>query len=261
MENFIKNKINEGKTVVGPFLKMSDPSLIEQAALAGFDFCIIDMEHGPLSFETAQDLIRAAELHKMSPIIRTTDASDENILRALDLGAHGVEVPQVNSKESAQAVVNASKFYPLGTRGVCRYTRAAEYTHIPKEEHFKKSNENTMVLVHIEGLEGVNNLDEILEVKGLDVIFLGPYDLSQSCGVPGDVTNPIVVEKMKQAVAMAERKGVKVGTFVETPERANFWRELGVSYLAYSVDVGIYYNACKQIVEGVNSYKKTIIII
>ena len=100
--NYIKQKMNDGHAVLGPFLKMNDPALIEQAALAGFDFCIIDMEHGPISFESAQNLIRAAELHGMSPIIRTTDTSDENILRALDLGAHGVEVPQVNSKESAQ---------------------------------------------------------------------------------------------------------------------------------------------------------------
>lgn len=247
---FMKNKLAEGKTVMGPFVKMTDPCLIEQAALAGFDFCILDMEHGPIGFESALDLIRAAELHGMSPIIRTTDASHENILRALDIGAHGVEVPQVNSREAAESVVSACKFFPEGTRGVCRYTRAAEYTNIDKAAHFEGSNANTMVIVHIEGMEGVNNLSEILEVKGLDVIFLGPYDLSQSCGVPGEVTHPIVVEKMKMAVEMAAAKGVKVGTFVESAERVNFWRSLGVSYLAYAVDVGIYYDACKNIVES-----------
>lgn len=249
---FIKEKMAAGSAVVGPFVKMTDPCLIEQAALAGMEFCIIDMEHGPINFESALNLIRAAELHGMSPIIRTTDASHENILRALDLGAHGVEVPQVNSKESAESVVSACKFFPEGTRGVCRYTRAAEYTNIDKKDHFEGSNANTLVIVHIEGLEGVNNLPEILEVKGLDVIFLGPYDLSQSCGVPGEVTNPIVVEKMKQAVEMASAKGVKVGTFVESAEGVKFWRELGVSYFAYSVDVGIYYNACKQIMSDIN---------
>ena len=114
------------------------------------------------------------------------------------------------------------------------------------------SNERTMVLVHIEGLEGINNLDEILDVKGLDVIFLGPYDLSQSCGVPGDVTNPIVVEKMKEAVKKAAAKGGKVGTFVESAENAKFWRNQGVLYIAYSVDCGIYFNACKNIVDSVN---------
>ncbi|MFR9503304.1 MAG: aldolase/citrate lyase family protein [Rikenellaceae bacterium] len=246
----MKNKLAEGKSVMGPFVKMTDACLIEQAALAGFDFCILDMEHGPISFESALDLIRAAELHGMSPIIRTTDASHENILRALDLGAHGVEVPQVNSREAAESVVSACKFFPEGTRGVCRYTRAAEYTNIDKAAHFAGSNANTMVIVHIEGMEGVNNLAEILEVKGLDVIFLGPYDLSQSCGVPGDVTNPIVVEQMKKAVDMAAAKGVKVGTFVESAERVNFWRDLGVSYFAYSVDVGIYFDACKSIVDS-----------
>ncbi len=250
-KNFIKEKMNEGVAVVGPFLKMNDPALVEQAALAGLDFCIIDMEHGPLNFESAQNLVRAAELHGMSPIVRTTDASHENILRALDIGAHGVEVPQVNSKSSAASVVDGAKFFPEGTRGVCRYTRAAEYTNIDRAAHFAGSNANTMVIVHIEGLEGVNNLSEILEVKGLDVIFLGPYDLSQSCGVPGDIQNPIVVEKMKQAVEMAAARGVKVGTFVESAETAKFWRDLGVSYLAYSVDVGIYYNACKKIVEDI----------
>ncbi|MFI3322838.1 MAG: aldolase/citrate lyase family protein [Rikenellaceae bacterium] len=252
-KNFIKEKIASGEAVLGPFLKMNDPALVEIAALAGFDFCIIDMEHGPLNLESAQNLIRAAELHGMSPIIRTTDASHESILRALDIGAHGVEVPQVNSKESAKSVVDGAKFFPEGTRGVCRYTRAAEYTNIDKAAHFAGSNANTMVIVHIEGLEGINNLEDILEVKGLDIIFLGPYDLSQSCGVPGEVTNPIVVEKMKQAISMAAQKNVKVGTFVESAEGAKFWRELGVSYLAYSVDVGIYYNACKAIVEEVNS--------
>ncbi|MFI3286638.1 MAG: aldolase/citrate lyase family protein [Rikenellaceae bacterium] len=247
---FMKNKLAEGKCVLGPFVKMTDPCLLEQAALAGFDFCILDMEHGPINFESALNLIRAAELHGMSPIIRTTDASHENILRALDIGAHGVEVPQVNSREAAESVVSACKFFPEGTRGVCRYTRAAEYTNIDKAAHFAGSNANTMVIVHIEGMEGVNNLAEILEVKGLDVIFLGPYDLSQSCGVPGEVTHPIVVEKMKMAVEMAAAKGVKVGTFVESAERVNFWRDLGVSYLAYAVDVGIYYDACKNIVES-----------
>ncbi|MFR9670887.1 MAG: aldolase/citrate lyase family protein [Rikenellaceae bacterium] len=245
----------KGEAVVGPFLKMSDPSLVEQAALAGLDFCIIDMEHGPINLETAQNLVRAAELQGMSPIIRTTDASHESILRALDIGAHGVQVPQVNSRASAESVVDGAKFFPEGSRGVCRYTRAAEYTNIDKAAHFAGSNKNTMVIIHIEGLEGVNNLSEILEVKGLDVIFLGPYDLSQSCGVPGDVTNPIVVEKMKQAVEMANAKGVKVGTFVESAQSVKFWRDLGVLYFAYSVDCGIYYNACKSIVDGIANEK------
>jgi len=252
MKNLTKEKLARGEAVLGIFSKMSDASLVEQAALAGFDFIIIDMEHGPASFETAQDLIRAAELRGMTPIIRTSDASHINLLRSLDIGVHGVQVPQVSSREVAEEVVRGAKFAPVGDRGVCRYTRAAEYTNIEKSVHFQRSNAETMVIVHIEGIEGINNLDQILAVKGIDVIFLGPYDLSQSCGVPGQTDHPTVVEKMQYAVRKASAAGVIVGTFVETPEMARFWYQTGVRYLAYSVDVGIYFNSCRQIVEKVH---------
>jgi len=248
MKNLTKEKLARGEAVLGIFSKMSDASLVEQAAMAGFDFIIIDMEHGPASFETAQELIRAAELRGMTPIIRTSDAGHVNLLRSLDIGAHGVQVPQVSSRAVAEDVVHGAKFAPMGERGVCRYTRAAEYTRIEKSEHFARSNAETMVVVHIEGLEGINNLDEILSVKGIDVIFLGPYDLSQSCGVPGQTSHPMVVEKMQYAVRKAAAAGVTVGTFVESPETAAFWYRAGVRYISYSVDVGIYYDACRTIV-------------
>jgi len=251
MKNLTKEKLARGETVLGFFSKMSDASLVEQAALAGFDFIIIDMEHGPASFETAQELIRAAELRGMTPIIRTSDADHVSLLRSLDIGAHGVQAPQVSSHKVAAEVVCGAKFAPLGDRGVCRYTRAAEYTNIEKSEHFERSNIETMVIVHIEGIEGINNLDQILAVEGIDVIFLGPYDLSQSCGVPGQTSHPVVVEKMQYAVKKASAMGVLVGTFVESPEMARFWCKAGVRYIAYSVDVGIYFNACRQIVEKV----------
>jgi len=249
MKNHTKEKLARGETVLGIFSKMSDPALVEQSALAGFDFIIIDMEHGPATFETAQDLIRAAELRNMTPIIRTSDASHVNLLRSLDIGAHGVQVPQVSTREIAEDVVRGAKFAPAGARGVCRYTRAAEYTNIEKTAHFARSNAETLVIVHIEGIEGINNLDQILAVKGIDVIFLGPYDLSQSCGVPGQTGHPLVVEKMQQAVHKATAAGVMVGTFVESAEMARFWHQAGVRYISYSVDAGIYFTACRQIVE------------
>ena len=252
MKNLTKEKLERGETVLGIFSKMSDASLVEQAALAGFDFIIIDMEHGPASFETAQELVRAAELRGITPIIRTGDTTHINLLRSLDIGAHGVQAPQVSSRELAEEVVRGAKFAPAGERGVCRYTRAAEYTHIEKSIHFERSNAETMLIVHIEGIEGINNLEQILEVKGIDVIFLGPYDLSQSCGVPGQTGHPSVVEKMQYAVRKASESGVKVGTFVESPEMARFWHQAGVRYISYSVDVGIYYNACCQIIKNLH---------
>jgi 4-hydroxy-2-oxoheptanedioate aldolase len=225
--------------VLGPFCKITDPAIFEIAGLAGFDFAIIDMEHGPVSYETAQNLVRTCELTGISPIIRVPKNEDHYILRALDIGAHGVEVPEINSKEQAEKLALASRYYPKGMRGQCRFVRAAEYSRMAKKDYYQFANQNTIVIAHLEGVEGLNNLDEILEVEGIDVIFIGPYDLSQSLGIPGETKNPQLIEKMKLIVRKALDKKKVVGTFVETVADAKYWSDLGVAYISYSVDVGL----------------------
>ena len=120
---------------------------------------------------------------------------------------------------------------------------------MPSDEYIPKANKETVVIIYVEGVEGIKNLREILEVPGIDVIFLGPYDLSQSCGFPGKVDHPVVVEKMKEAVGIAKEMGVKIGTFIETCEDAKKWEKVGVQYVSFSADVGIYYEACSLIVK------------
>src|SRR5690554_335007 len=120
--NNLKNK----KLSIGPFSKCSDPAMIEIIGLAGFDFVIIDLEHGPNSFETAQNLVRAAVMHHITPIIRVNMNNESMISKALDIGAQGVQVPQINNEQSARNVINAARFSPSGNRGICRYVRAAE---------------------------------------------------------------------------------------------------------------------------------------
>ena len=110
-----------------------------------------------------------------------------------------------------------------------------------------------MIILQVEGIEGVQNLNDILTVPGIDVIFIGPYDLSQSLGVPGNVHHPKVIEHMKTIVDQATAAGIAVGTFVDTPEDARQWKTLGVKYIANSVDVGIFYSACKEIVTSIKN--------
>jgi 4-hydroxy-2-oxoheptanedioate aldolase len=251
--NLLKNSLAEGKTVYGPFCKIQDPAIVEIAALSGFDFVIIDMEHGPFSVESAQNMIRAAEARGITPVIRVTENSETLILRLLDVGAKCIQVPQICTKEDAEKVVKATKFYPQGERGMCRYVRAAEYTNIGAPDHFGKSNDNVISIIHIEGMEGIENLPEILSVEGIDVIFLGPYDLSQSCGVPGQVNHEKVVNSMKEAVALAKKYGKAVGTFTETPEKAKMWKDIGVQYISYAVDVGLIMNTFKDITKQLNN--------
>ncbi len=241
------------KFVVGPFMKVSDPALVEVAAFAGFDFVIIDLEHGPNTIQTVQNHVRAAQAKGITPIIRVPEINENMISKALDIGADYVQVPQIEKAADAERVVKAAKFFPEGVRGVCRYVRAADYASMPKENYFGNANKTTGTIIHIEGNIAFNNIDEILAVDGIDVIFIGPYDMSQSCGVPGQVNHPKVISQMKEIVEKAALLGKVVGTFVESPESAKQWIDLGVKYISYAVDVGIYFDACKNIVERVRA--------
>jgi len=243
----LKQRLRDQQTVFGPFLKIANPAIVELLGHAGFDYLIIDAEHGPVSMETAEQLVRAANCVDISSIIRVTNNDPTLILRALDIGADGVQVPQVSTRRNAEEVARAAKYAPIGNRGVCCFTRAAGYGHKNKFDHFKEANQNVVVIIHIEGEEGIVNLDEILAVEGIDVIFIGPYDLSQSLGVPGEVSHPLVEQKMVEVVKKARQAGLIVGTFVESVESAHRWINLGVRYISYSVDTGIFYACLKEI--------------
>jgi len=235
MSNKLKEKLNDKKYVIGPFLKLPSPAVVEIMGLSGFDYVIIDCEHGPLNVLVAEDMVRAAHLAGISAVIRIRENNAGMISQALDIGADAVQVPQICSKKDAEELIKAAKFYPAGERGVCRYVRAAEYSAIEKAAYFKKANRDSMAIIHIEGQEGIDNFEEIISVDGIDVVFIGPYDLSQSLGLPGQVNHPLVEEKMKQIVEKVHSKGKYVG--------------IGVQYISYSVDVGIIYNACTSITQ------------
>lgn len=241
-----KEKLNNGDCVYGPFMKTGDPMFVEAAGLAGFDYVILDTEHGPVEIESQQNNVRAAEARNLVPIIRLKDKAENTIGRALDIGAYGIQVPQISTAEEARDVVKYAKFYPYGMRGVCRFVRAADYSAMDRYEYFESS-KDVLIILQLEGIDAIKNLEDILEVEGIDILFIGPYDLSQSLGVPGQVNNPKVVEAMQSIVEKAKTKNKVIGCFVDTLEDVKMWRDLGLQYLSYSVDVGIFYEACKSI--------------
>jgi len=249
MLDTFKKRLADGEVVFGPFMKTGDPAFVEIAGYAGFDFVILDMEHGPVSFENLQNLIRGAIIAGTVPIVRTTDSSETCVSRALDLGAMGIQIPQVQTADEAKSCVSAAKFYPSGKRGVCRFVRAAGYSTIPRDEYFASAN-NALVILQLEGKKAIQNIDEILDVEGIDIIFIGPYDLSQSMGYPGQVSHPAVIKKMRQIVDNTRKRGIVVGTFTDTMEAVKIWKEAGVQYISYSVDVGIFTEACVEVVKN-----------
>jgi len=229
-----KSKLNNGDYVMGPFMKTGDPAFVETAGYAGFDFAILDTEHGPVNIENMQNNVRAALIAGMVPIIRVQDSSESSIGKALDIGALGVQVPQVQDSIQAEQVVRRAKFYPSGERGVCRFVRAARYSALDRNKYFQEANE-TLVILQLEGVEALENIDSIMDVPGVDILFIGPYDLSQSLGVPGETSNPVVIEKMQYIVNKAKEKEIVVGTFVDEPEAVQKWKMEGCRCSVYFI--------------------------
>jgi 4-hydroxy-2-oxoheptanedioate aldolase len=248
----IRDRLSAGEYVFGPFLKIPALVPIEVVGQAGFDFAIIDLEHGPFTVERAEDMVRAAQGAGLASIIRTTDGAPPTLVRALDTGCDGILVPNLESREEAEAVVRGARFHPQGERGMDPYARSARYGTIPKEVYFDRANERTLLGVQIEGEAGVQNLDSILQVAGTDLVFIGPYDLSQSLGLPGQIAAPAVVQKITDIVQAAKAAGTAVGIYADNVDQALRWRDLGIQFVAVSVDVRIFLEACQNMANRLN---------
>ncbi len=251
--NELKRKLQRGEAVFGPFMNCSYPAFIEIVGLSGFDYAIVDMEHGPLGVETAEDMCRAAQGVGLDPIVRVRKNDAPQIQRALDIGSAGVQVPQIETVEQAQAAVRAAKYQPIGMRGISLFTRAGDYGALGLQGITDRLNEEQMLLIHIEGVRGLENLEEIVAVPHIDVVFLGPYDLSQSFGIPGQVNDPRVVQGMTDAVAKIRAAGKAAGTYANDAETAQRWIDVGIQYISLGVDVNIFATACQNLLA---SFKK-----
>ena len=184
--NKMKAKIQAGEPAFGVSVMFPSTQIVEMIGALGFDWVLIDCEHGTIDLESVEMMVMAAELSGITPIARPPSKSPDAILRVLDRGAMGVQVPHVNTADDARAVVEAVKYYPLGKRGIAAGTRPANYgLGLTAMEYVKQVNRETLVCVQLEEAEALHNIDAILEVEGIDIFFIGPADLSQSMGYPG----------------------------------------------------------------------------
>ena len=236
IENTTKAKLAAGETVIGAFFKYGEATLAEYVAMQGWDFMIFDAEHGSIQPADVENLCRAAELRGVTPITRATTNQAHTILRFLDAGSHGVHVPWVNTAEGVEQAVAAVKYWPRGQRGLAG-TRAAEWGLTePLRDYTARANRETMLIVHVETIDAVRAIDEYLEVEGVDVLFLGPTDLSHSLGHPGEIDHPEVVEAM-EAVAEAVVPSTKaLGIYAGSAAYARRWMERGARYIATGTD-------------------------
>lgn len=220
------------KPLFGIFSGVASPAIVEMCGHAGFDFVVLDNEHGPAGLETTEHLIRAARCVNIIPVVRTLEA---DILRVLDIGASAIQVPQVNTAEQARRIVAAAKYPPLGGRGAAFSPRAAGYGFFGGQPHAKMSNEGTAVILMTETEEALANLDEILAVPGIDALFIGPNDLSFSMGHQGNQKHPDVVAAIEAAVKKIARTKVAPGLMTIPADEYKKYAALGARYLTTQV--------------------------
>jgi 2-keto-3-deoxy-L-rhamnonate aldolase RhmA len=231
----LKEMLAEGPAF-GSFVTFASPGLTEFTARLGFDFTLLDSEHGAMDSVDLEDMIRASQCAGAPAVVRVPYNRPELIRRALDSGADGVQVPLVNTADDARAAVRAATFPPQGDRGVAFLTRAAHYGVLEgRDTYFERANAARVLVLHIETVESVENLDAILEVDGADVFFVGPGDLAVSMGYGRDPNNAEVVETIARCLRRIRDAGKIGGTLAVDPARARQVVESGARYVVTAI--------------------------
>jgi 2-keto-3-deoxy-L-rhamnonate aldolase RhmA len=246
-KNRVKGILREGKATLGAWVNFGTPDSAEIMAHMGLDWLVFDTEHGPWSVETVQDMLRATSGTEVVPIVRVPWNDPVMIKRALDIGAYGVVVPWINTKEEAIKAVSGAKYPPKGIRG-CGPRRAALYG-LKRNEYLEVANELVMVIAQIETREAVENLDDILSVDGIDVIFIGPADLASSHGLLGKPRDPKNLETMDRILDTGKKFGVPVGIYSLGPDYVKRDIERGFQFVVLGSDMSFLIHGLREILK------------
>ena len=245
--------LRSGKRLRGIFNGIPSPAIVEMCAYAGFDFLLIDNEHGSASIETTEHMLRAARASNLPTLVRCLE---HDIARTLDIGAAGLQIPMVSTAAHAQSLVERVK-YPLpagasgisGKRGSAFSSRAAGYGAFGGPAHTQRSNEGIVLVVMIETVEGVDNAAAIAAVPGVDAVFIGPNDLAHNMGCENRWTEPPVQAAIERALKAVAAAGKCPGILALTPEDEDRYAAWGARYFA-TVSTGIITKALKEAAQG-----------
>lgn len=233
----LKVKLSKKELTIGSWITIGHTIVAEIMAQAGYEWLVVDMEHSAITLDIAQDLIRVIELSNVVPLVRVGENNHNIIKRVMDAGAHGVIVPMVNSSNDAKKAVASVQYPPNGFRGV-GLGRAQKYG-ADFAGYRKWNDRESIVIVQIEHIKGVENLEAILSVPGIDGFIIGPYDLSGSLGVPGQFDHPEMRKALERVKGVAEKMDAVSGFHV-IPPHADALKEKvqeGYKFLAHSLDI------------------------
>lgn len=233
-KNLVKQKLKRGEVVIGCSVRIPHPTVAEILGMIGFDYLMMDGEHGPLEVQTLENMVRACDAAGVATAARLPVSDPEAMLPYLDTGILGVQMPHCKTLEDIRRLVDAAKYPPIGKRGVGP-GRATCFGAIPTNEHIQQWNEEMLTFAMVEDVDGLKNLPEMLTVPGLDVIAIGQNDLSTSLGYPGNPSHPKVQEIIKGMVQQIREAGRWASTSGGAkPEHAKHYAEMGFQVLKFA---------------------------
>lgn len=242
--NPLLQALADGRAIHGVLNAMPSALMVEMAGYAGYDFVILDMEHVCVNPETLEHMVRAAECAGITPLVRVPGPDEGAILRALDCGAMGIVVPRVRGRADAELAVAASRYHPLGRRGISG-GRTTGFGRLPLAQYMEQANRNVLVVAMIEDRDGADAIDDILAVPGIGMVLEGAMDLSQSLGVPGQAQHPAVQEAIAAVARACQARGVPFCAMPRVAGQYALWRERGVHAFLLGDDRGIAFRALK----------------
>jgi 2-keto-3-deoxy-L-rhamnonate aldolase RhmA len=243
----LRARLAEGPTVLGTWVNTPSPDLVETLGAIGFDCVMLDLEHGEYGTDALPGLLRAARAAGCYAIVRTSHVAVHEVAAALDAGADGVLAPGVGSAVDAATVVGAAHYPPVGGRGAAPMVRAAGYGTVAFADYRRGAEDDVVAGVQIEGPDGLGALDAILATPQLGLAFIGPFDLSQHLGVPGETSHPAVVAAMSNIAERATAAGVATGTWAPTPAAARPWIDAGVRLVTVASTTALFTGAATDL--------------
>ncbi len=252
----LKKRLKNGERVIGTMVQeVRTPAIAQILKQVGFDFFMLDMEHGNFNLENAAEIIRVARLVDIAPLVRVGGPQYELIARILDQGAVGVMVPRVETRADVEILVQSMRYPPVGRRGMSSDAPHSQYDFRPLPEFIEINNEDTIAIAQIERKVAIENIDDLLSVPGLDAALVGPEDLSVSLGVAGQGTSKQVVAAVETMMDSAKRHGVVSAIHMGSIELLQGWLAKDMNMVMYASDLDFLMSTSKIGVDALRAYK------
>jgi 2-keto-3-deoxy-L-rhamnonate aldolase RhmA len=246
----VKSKLKEGGVCFGTILRiLKSLQAVTLCASEGWDYIILDTEHNNYDIETLGMFSLVAKYEEIGLFVRVPDKLYHQMAQILDIGAEGLVLPQVKTQEEASHIIRSTKYAPVGQRGVSVSSTTTLFRDYDPLEYLNWANEHLVTIVQIESEEGVENVDEILSIPGIDAVMIGPADLSQDMGIPGQTRHPKMIEAYHKIINSCNRNGVAPGIHLQSIEDVSIWIDKGMRFITYSYDIALFKKASSKALE------------